>query len=102
MNSQVLSLLVFLGLLSALTLITELLHRVFRLPVEQSRKFLHVSGGLMCLLFPRFFTSHWWLLPLAVISFLLLFITRQRKMLNSIHKTRRRTVGSILFPIPVY
>lgn len=56
----------------------------------------------MCLLFPSFFTSHWWLLPLAVISFLLLFITRRRKLLNSIHKTRRRTVGSILFPIPVY
>jgi phytol kinase len=102
MSSQFLYLLLFLGLLLILIIITELLHKFFKVSTEQSRKFLHVSGGLMCLLFPSFFQSHWWLLPLVTLSFLLLFITYKLKMLPSIHQTKRSTVGSILFPVPVY
>ena len=102
MLSQPILLVLFLLLLLLLIIITEVLHKFFKVPAEQSRKFLHVSGGLMCLLFPRFFESHWWLLPLAVISFLLLFITYRRKMLPSVHLTKRSSVGSVLFPIPVY
>jgi phytol kinase len=102
MHSPFFSLLIFLFLLLALIVITESLHRYFKFTAEQSRKFLHVSGGLMCLLFPRFFNSHWWVLVLAVVSFLLLFITYRKKMLPSIHQTRRPSIGSVLFPIPVY
>lgn len=102
MSSSFVMLFIFLGLLSALIVITEVLHRVFKLPAEQSRKFLHVSGGLMCLLFPRFFDSHWWVLILAAVSFLLLLITFRRRLLGSIHKTKRKSIGSVLFPLPVY
>lgn len=102
MPSQFLSLLLFLLLLLALIIVTELLYRIFKASAEQSRKFLHVSGGLMCLLFPSFFHSHWWLLPLITISFLLLLITYKMKMLPSVHQTKRSSIGSVLFPIPVY
>jgi len=102
MESQLLWLLVFLILLVVLIAISELLHRKFKFKPEQSRKFLHVSGGLMCLLFPSIFTSHWWLLILATIAFIILLITYRRKMLPSVHQTKRYSLGSVLFPIPVY
>lgn len=102
MNFQLVWLLVFLLLLVILIAISELLHRRFKFKPEQSRKFLHVSGGLMCLLFPSIFTSHWWLLALAIIAFIILLVTYKRKMLPSVHQTKRYSLGSVLFPIPVY
>ncbi len=102
MNPQLLALLIFLGILLLLIGISELIYRVFKLPAETSRKFLHVSGGLTCLLLPRFFTSHWWILALTSSAFLLLFSTYLMNRLHSVHKTRRNSIGSIIFPIPVY
>lgn len=102
MNPQLLALLIFLGILLVLIGISELIYRFFRLPAETSRKFLHVSGGLTCLLLPGFFSSPWWILALTSSAFLLLFATFLMKMLNSVHKTKRNSIGSVIFPIPVY
>jgi dolichol kinase len=102
MSSQLLWLLLFLFLLLLLIAVTELLHRKLNVKAEQSRKFLHVSGGLMCLLFPSVFASHWWLLILAVTAFVLLLITYRKKLLPSVHQTKRYSLGSVLFPVPVY
>jgi phytol kinase len=102
MNQQLLWLLFFLGLLLILIIVSEVLHKYLKWTTEQSRKFLHFSGGIMCLLFPRIFVSHWWVLALAIVAFALLFVTYKRKMLPSVHKTQRYTLGSVLFPIPVY
>jgi len=101
-NPQLLALFIFLGVLLVLIGISELLYRVFRLPAETSRKFLHVSGGLTCLLLPTFFTSDWWILALTSSAFILLLGTYLMHMLQSVHKTRRNSIGSIIFPIPVY
>jgi phytol kinase len=92
----------FLCLLLMLIIVSEILYRRFHWPTERSRKFLHVSGGLMCLLFPSIFTSHWYVLGLAVAALMLLLITYSRKLLPSVHQTKRNSVGSVLFPIPVY
>ncbi len=102
MNLQLLWLLAFLLLILILMGISELLHRKLKVKPEHSRKFLHVSGGLMCLLLPSFFNSHWWVLGLGAIAFLILFITYKRKLLPSVHNTKRHTIGGVLFPIPVY
>jgi phytol kinase len=102
MNSQLLWLFVFLAILTGLIAMTVLLHKYLKLPVEQSRKFIHVAGGLVCLLFPFVFNSHWWVLVLALASFLTLLITYKRKMLPSIHQTKRYSLGSVIFPLPVY
>jgi len=56
----------------------------------------------MCLLFPSIFTNHWWLLILAGIAFIILLVTYKTKQLASIHQTKRYSVGSVLFPVPVY
>jgi phytol kinase len=102
MNPQLLSLLIFLSVLAVLMVITVCLHRYLKLPSEQSRKFLHVAGGLMCLFFPAFFLSHWWVLALSAIAFLILLVTYMRKWMPAVHQTKRYSLGSVLFPIPVY
>lgn len=102
MPSPLFALVLFLVLLLILIIVAEILHRYFRLPAEKSRKFLHVSGGIMCLFFPWFFPSHWWVLALAATSFILLLFTYKKKMLPSVHQTKRRSAGSVLFPVPVY
>ncbi len=56
----------------------------------------------MCLLFPPIFSSHWWVLALAAVAFVILLITYIKKMLPSVHQTKRFSVGSVLFPMPVY
>lgn len=102
MNAQLISLLVFLTILGGLMLITVLLHHYFHLPAEQSRKFLHVSGGIMSIFLPLFFHSHWWVLALAGIAFAILLFTYSRKLLPAVHQTKRYSLGSVLFPVPVY
>src|SRR6185503_1240107 len=102
MNDQVIWLAAFLLLLSILILTAELLHKKFHWASEHSRKFLHVSGGMISLLLPLFFHSHWWVLALTSAAFLILFVTYKRKMLSSVHQVKRYTIGSVLFPIPVY
>jgi len=102
MHSPLLLLSLFLLLLFILIIITEVMYRYLKISAEKSRKFLHVSGGLFCLLLPSFFNSHWWVLILAAAAFILLLITYLKKMLPSIHLTQRRSIGSVIFPIPVY
>lgn len=102
MTAQLISLLVFLTILGGLMLITVMLHRYLHLPPEQSRKFLHVSGGIMSIFLPLFFHSHWWVLALAGIAFAILLFTYIRKLLPAVHQTKRYSLGSVLFPIPVY
>lgn len=102
MNEQVIWLAAFLLLLSVLIITAEILHKKFHWASENSRKFLHVSGGFISLLLPLFFQSHWWVLALTSIAFIILFVTYKRKMLSSVHQVKRYTVGSVLFPIPVY
>lgn len=92
----------FLLLLLVLIVISEVLYKRFKWSAELSRKFLHVSGGLMCLCFPLIFKSHWWVLALTLIAFILLLFTYISKMLPSVHQTKRYSLGSVLFPIPVY
>lgn len=102
MNRQLTWLLIFLTILLVLILISEALHKRWGWPPERSRKFLHVSGGIMCLFFPGLFSSHWWVLALATVAFIILLITYKKKLLPSVHQTKRYSIGSVLFPLPVY
>src|SRR6185503_17602336 len=102
MNDQVIWLAAFLLLLSLLIITAELLHKKFHWASEHSRKFLHVSGGILSLMLPLFFHSHWWVLGLTAIAFIILLITYLKKMLPSVHQVKRYSVGSLLFPLPVY
>jgi phytol kinase len=94
--------LLFLVLFLALVITTQVLYSRFKVRVDSSRKFLHVAGGILALFIPSFISSHWWVLILCLLSFLLLLVTYLKRVLPSVHETKRMSIGSVLFPIPIY
>lgn len=102
MNLQTVYAAVFLSIFLLLVLVAHVLYKYFKVSSEDSRKFLHVSGGLLALCSPLFFSDHWWVLILCSLAFLLLLFTYLKRWLAAVHQTKRKSIGSILFPIPVY
>jgi dolichol kinase len=101
MNPQLLASAIFLLLFLAIIVAAQFMYKA-SVDTEKSRKFVHVSGGILSLFLPYFIDSHWYVLGLCSIAFLTLLITWIRKDLPGIHKTKRKSVGSVIFPIPVY
>jgi phytol kinase len=93
---------IFLSIFLLLVGMAHLLYRLLKFPAEQSRKFLHVSGGLLALSAPLFFLSHWPVLIICMSAFLFLLFTYIKQMLPAVHRTKRKSVGSVIFPIAVY
>ena len=102
MDQQIVYAVIFLCIFLLLVGISHLLHSWFNVSSENSRKFLHVSGGFLALCSPLFFTSHWWVLVLCSLALLLLFTTYVMHWLPAVHQTRRKSIGSVVYPIPVY
>jgi dolichol kinase len=102
MKAQLIATVIFLLIFLLLVIATHLLYSIGGLNPTKSRKFLHVTGGLLAMVFPSFITSQWHILLICTMAFSLLAFTYYRKWLTSVHKTERRSVGSIVFPIPVY
>ena len=102
MNQQIVFAIIFLGIFLLLVTVAHVLHSFFKLSAETSRKFLHVSGGILALCSPLFFTSHKWILILCSLAFLLLLFTYLKSWLPAIHQTKRKSIGSVIYPIPIY
>lgn len=102
MSQQSFYAVIFLVLFLLLVLVSHLLYRYLKWSPEDSRKFLHVSGGILALCSPLFFKSHWWVLILCGLAFFLLLFTYIKHLLPSVHQTKRKSVGSVIFPIPIY
>lgn len=82
--------------------ISELAHKRMRISAEYTRKISHIIATLTSLSFIYVFQSHWFVLELAVFSFLLLFIGKLKHSFKSIEDVSRRTLGSYLLPIGIY
>lgn len=102
MKLQIMYALIFLSIFLLLVIISHVSYKFLKILSENSRKFLHVSGGVLALFAPVFFTSHWWLLILCSLAFLLLLFTYIKQWLPAVHQTARSSIGSVIFPIPVY
>ena len=83
-------------------LIGEGLYRILKLKPEWTRNFSHLAAGILSLPFPWLFSSHWWVLLLAIQSSLILYITRARDLIPSHHKTAGNSLGSYLFFASIY
>lgn len=91
-------LLAFLALVGA----AYALHRFAGLPSEVSRKFLHVSGGLLALSCPLWIHDPSSMLLICGAAFLFLLVTFWLRSLPAVHRTARRSVGSVVYPVPVF
>lgn len=106
MNSHIvtaigLSAIVFAALL-LLLVFNELVYRRLGLTGEFTRKFAHLCATLTTVIFPYLFDDHWYVLALAVVFFVLLFVSRNRGYLRSIHDVPRLSSGSYLLPVAIY
>jgi len=100
--NQIVYAIIFLGIFLLLVGLAHTLYKFFNVSSEISRKFLHVSGGILALSSPLFFSSHKWVLILCSLAFLLLLFTYLKSWLPSIHQTKRKSIGSVIYPIPIY
>lgn len=100
-NIVVLSLVYLIGI-SLLLIFNELNYRRLQVPGEFTRKFAHFTATLAVVPFPYIFSSHWYVLILASLFFLVLLISKQVKQLKSIHDIKRKSMGSYLLPLSIY
>ena len=80
----------------------EAVKRLFRVPVEWTRKLVHVLGGAAAAIFPWLFSTHWTVLGLGLASFAMLALGKKLRRLGSVTGVDRRSVGELYFPISVY
>jgi dolichol kinase len=97
----VLSVIYLIGI-GLLLVFNELIYRRLNPSGEITRKFAHFSSVLATVPFPYIFPSHWYILVLALLFAIVLFITQKGKLLQSIHDIERKSIGSYLLPIAIY
>jgi phytol kinase len=102
MGNQIALTVIFLIAITLLLIFNELIYRRLGLKGEITRKFAHFTATLSTITFPYLFNDHWYVLVLACIFFLLLFISRNYTYLKSIHDIQRVSVGSYMLPVAIY
>ena len=102
MKNQLALAFLYLVAISLLLIFNELIYRRLGLKGEITRKFAHFTATLSTITFPYIFTNHWYVLALAFIFFLLLFVSRHGTQLKSIHDIDRKSAGSYLLPASIY
>jgi phytol kinase len=88
----------FLGVIQ----FTEMLYHRFHVNAEITRKIAHIASTLTSLSFIYLFDSHWYLLFLACILFLLLYISKREGLFKSIESIDRKSSGSYILPVSIY
>jgi phytol kinase len=102
MGTQIALTSIVLTAIAALLIFNEMMYRRLGTKGEVTRKFAHFTATLSTIIFPYIFNSHWYVLVLAVIFFLVLFISRNGIHLKSIHDIDRKSYGSYLLPLSIY
>ena len=102
MATQIALTLIFLIAFTLLLAFNELAYRRLGMEGEITRKFAHFTATLSTITFPYLFEDHWYVLALAIVFFILLFVSRNYKYLKSIHDIKRISVGSYILPVAVY
>jgi dolichol kinase len=102
MGNQIVLTVLFLFAILFLLIFNEMVYRRLGLKGEITRKFAHFTSTLSTVTFPYLFESHWYVLFLASLFFILLFVSRNRTYLKSIHDIDRESLGSFLLPVAIY
>lgn len=102
MNPELINTAILAGAFLALFGLAELLYHRFKVRVELTRKLVHFGTGILTLLFPVFLDHHWYVLFLCGSFLVILLLSLQFNLLKSINAIKRKSLGSILYPIVVY
>lgn len=102
MGNQIALTFIYLIAIILLLVFTELIYRRLGLKGEITRKIAHFTATLSTITFPYLYSSHWYVLVLALFFFVILFVSRHGTRLKSIHDITRKSMGSYLLPIAIY
>lgn len=89
-------------LLAALFSLAEWIYHYKKVHVEVTRKMVHIGSGLLALLLPVYFQNQWWVLLMCGLVQLILVLSLNYGYLKSVNAVRRKTYGSIVFPMVIY
>jgi len=81
--------------------VTEWFYIKTKTKAEHTRKFIHISCGLISLTYVILFNTIWPVIIITSAFALLLYSTKKLNYLNSIHNITRESYGSYLFPITI-
>lgn len=101
-DSEFGSALIVAAIFLSLVGIGEILRGTGACSQEATRKFVHLTGGIVSLCFAYVFKSHWTILGLCFSFVTLMFVTRKLGLLQSVHGIKRRSSGDLLHPIAIY
>jgi len=82
--------------------IAEIWRKAGSAEAEYTRKFVHLSSGVVCLSFGWVFHSHWTVLILCLLFISIIVVTQKMHWLNSVHGVERQSRGGIYFPLSIY
>ena len=102
MNQNLIYYLVYAILYGIILLMGEGMYRYFHFHEAQTRNFSHLSAGMVSIAYPWVFSSHWWVMLLAIQSSAVLLVTRSAGWFPSHHKSAGRSWGSPLFFMSLY
>ena len=102
MINQLASMFIYLIAIMLLLVFNEFIYRRFGLKGENTRKFAHITATLSTIPFPYLFKDHIYPLILAIIFFIILFVSRNGTHLKSIHDIDRKSSGSYILPLSIY
>ena len=102
MSIQLIYTLLYLAGYFIIIKLSELLYHKFTVEAEITRKLAHILGSLSSLSLLYFFDSHWYVLAISFIFFLILLISKRNTIFKSIDNIQRESIGSILMPISIY
>lgn len=102
MSSNLINTLLLALCFLALFVIGEILFHKCKVNAEWTRKIVHIITGLLSLLFPIMLTSHWYVLLLCSSFAIILIISLRFNLLKSINGIRRKSYGSMYYPLSVY
>jgi phytol kinase len=83
-----------------LLLLTEYLWQKKHLHVESARKIIHISSGVFIAFWPLWMSWNA-IIAVCALMFLVILISRQFKIFNSIHGVSRLTRGELLYPLGI-
>lgn len=82
-------------------LISELIYAKWRVDAELTRKFIHLSCGIIAITVPIVQPHVYTIIILGIAFSLLTYYMLRNGLLPSVHAVKRHTIGSVLYPLGI-
>ncbi len=102
MDFEIIPFLVYNSLFITATILSEILHKIFKIEALFTRKFAHASTGIIAVSFPFYIESQQTVAVISGLFLALLIVSKRKDFLHSINKISAVSYGSVLYPLAIY